>query len=96
LAAYSLTGRSRSHAGGDRRAARLPQLERGHRVVGQEDLFDRHLVRRELFDQRPQAIQQQAQAQREGLGIQQLDRLVVHVHDLARGIHVDDAHAGPL
>lgn len=30
---------------------RLPQLERGHRVVGQEHLFDRDFIRRELFDQ---------------------------------------------
>jgi hypothetical protein len=50
-AEYSLTSRPRSHAGHDRRTARLPQLERRIRAAGEEHLLDGQFRRPVLLHQ---------------------------------------------
>ena len=84
------------HHRADRRAARMPELERRIGVARHEHLFDGDLIRPVGVDDFPQSLQQALQALREIAFAQQQQRSVMDMAGLARRVDIDDADAGAL
>ena len=68
FAAYSATGRPGERRHQQRDAARLAELQRRLRVLVDEGLLDRDLVRRQVGDDRGEAVVELAQALGERAG----------------------------